>query len=153
MITCDAFLQEARTWLGTPFHHQGRVKNIGKKKGGCDCIGLIFGVCKALDLEGKQGVIHSFDITGYSREPNGMDLKRNLEKHLIEIDKNDIKPADILLFRFEENPQHVGIVSNYSDSQYGIIHCYAQARKVVEHILDDYWKNKIVAAYRLNSLK
>ena len=38
---------EARTWLGTPFHHQARAKGEA-----CDCAGLVIGVARALGVGG-----------------------------------------------------------------------------------------------------
>jgi hypothetical protein len=39
MFTRDAVIAEARSWLGTPWHHQASLKGVG-----CDCIGFIRGV-------------------------------------------------------------------------------------------------------------
>jgi cell wall-associated NlpC family hydrolase len=33
-FTREAVIAEARTWLGTPWHHQASLKGVG-----CDCIG------------------------------------------------------------------------------------------------------------------
>jgi cell wall-associated NlpC family hydrolase len=35
--TRTSILKEARTWIGTPYHHRGRVKGVG-----VDCGGLIY---------------------------------------------------------------------------------------------------------------
>lgn len=48
-------ISEAKTWLGTDFHHQRRVKISINHCGGCDCIGLIIGVATALNLRSKTG--------------------------------------------------------------------------------------------------
>jgi len=37
--TRRCILEEAQSWLGTPFHHKGRVKGVG-----CDCGGFIYEV-------------------------------------------------------------------------------------------------------------
>ena len=42
-INQKKIIKEARNWLGTPFHHQASRKNIG-----CDCIGFIIGIARAL---------------------------------------------------------------------------------------------------------
>ena len=36
-------VREARTWLGTPYLHQASVRGAG-----CDCLGLVRGVWRAL---------------------------------------------------------------------------------------------------------
>jgi len=39
----DEIVAAARTWLGTPYRHQGSVPGVG-----CDCLGLLRGVWRAL---------------------------------------------------------------------------------------------------------
>ena len=46
MITKEDVVREAKTWLGTPFHHQGRLKGVG-----VDCAGVIVCVAKELKLK------------------------------------------------------------------------------------------------------
>ena len=36
----DAIVTCARSWIGTRFHHQGRLKKTQSHKGGVDCLGL-----------------------------------------------------------------------------------------------------------------
>ena len=36
-------IAEARSWIGMPYRHQGSLKGIG-----CDCLGLVRGVWRAL---------------------------------------------------------------------------------------------------------
>ena len=148
MPSKQEILNEARLWVGTRFHHQGRIKKTHNNKGGCDCIGLIIGVCENLKITGNNILLSDLDRNDYSMEPDGILLKNTLDQNLREISLSDLSPADILLFRFNKDPQHVGIVSDYGDGELGIIHCYAQAKGVVEHSLDENWRGKIVSAYR-----
>lgn len=141
-----AIITEARSWLGTRFHHQGRKKGVG-----CDCIGLLIGVAEALALRSPVTgeLLTHYDQVGYSRYPDGTALQHNLSEYLGEIPLSDMAPGDVALFQFESNPQHVGIISGYGEGL-GIIHCYAQARKVVEHHFDASWRARLVAAYSLS---
>jgi NlpC/P60 family putative phage cell wall peptidase len=125
-----AIVEEARTWIGTPFKHQGRIKGLG-----VDCVGLIIGVAHFFKLT-------DFDYRNYSHTPDGFLMRQLLDQHLRSISIQDAKPGDIVLMRFEAEPQHVGILSDY-----GIIHAYAQVRHCVEHRLDNIWKSRIVGAY------
>ena len=43
MISRHAILTEARSWIGTPYQHQASAKGAG-----CDCLGLVRGVWRAL---------------------------------------------------------------------------------------------------------
>ncbi len=141
----ERIIAEARGWIGTPFHHQGRVKGEG-----CDCIGLIVSVAKNLNIpciKKSASCIAELDQTDYTRLPDGNRLYSELKKYLFEIPKEKIELADILLMHFDGNPQHVGLVSDYPEEKLGIIHCFADVGRVVEHRLDDYWQKKIVSAF------
>jgi NlpC/P60 family putative phage cell wall peptidase len=127
----------ARSWLGTRFHHQGRLKGVG-----CDCAGLVVGVCREL-------LIDVADKTDYTRQPDGVMMRQTCEQNMTEIAPTQITPGDVLLFRFDQHPQHVAIVGNYDHGGLSIIHAYAPSRKVIETRLDDVWMSRIVAAYRL----
>jgi cell wall-associated NlpC family hydrolase len=110
----------ARGWVGTPFHHQGRVRGVG-----CDCIGLVIGVAKEL------GIL-DYDYTGYGRIPNPLVFGRELAANLDRTDRPE--PGTVLWFAFNSAPQHVGIVTDT-----GLIHAYAVAGRVVETGLDPQW--------------
>ena len=131
MITREQVVLEARTWLGTPFHHQGRLKNVG-----VDCIGII--ICVANDLK-----LSDFKTTSYTRQPNGDMLRALLAQELIEIPIEEIQPADIALFRFENEPQHVGFITDI-----GLLHSYMQVKKCIETSLDEIWKSRMVSAFK-----
>jgi cell wall-associated NlpC family hydrolase len=124
----DAILAAARSYLGVRYHHQGR------NRAGMDCAGLI--VCVARDLG-----INAGDLTAYARRPDGRTLRNVIEAQAPGTDC--YKPGDILLMRFEADPQHLAIVTDH-----GMIHSYARARMVVEHRMDAVWTARIVAAYQ-----
>jgi NlpC/P60 family putative phage cell wall peptidase len=43
MTTREQIVASARSWLGTPYHHQASVRGVG-----CDCLGLIRGLWREL---------------------------------------------------------------------------------------------------------
>lgn len=134
---------QARSWIGTPFHHQARLK--GK---GCDCLGLIVGVVDELGLKDRNGVrLAAYDEVTYSKEPDGAYLARKLTGLLEEVPVAEARAGDLGLFKVRENPQHLAIFTDY-EGTLGMIHCYAQARRVVEHRLDADWKSRLVKVYR-----
>lgn len=120
---------EARTWLKTPFMHQGRVKGRA-----VDCAGLVVGVAQALGLP-------VLDMYGYSRTPHGDTLRQQLEAQTVKVPS--AHPGDIYLMRFEREPQHLGIASDI-----GLIHAFSSVGMVVEHALDAKWQKRVVAIYR-----
>lgn len=134
---------QARTWLGTPFHHQARLK--GK---GCDCLGLIIGVVDELGLVDSRGQpLAGYDEVTYSKEPDGAYLTQKLTALLDEAPVAQAQPGDLALFTVRDNPQHLAILTDY-EGGLGMIHCYAQARRVVEHRLDDDWRQRLVKVFR-----
>jgi NlpC/P60 family putative phage cell wall peptidase len=136
-------VNQARTWIGTPFHHQARLK--GK---GCDCLGLIVGVVDELGLKDSTGrMLASYDEVTYSKEPDGAYLIQKLTGLLEEVPIADASAGDLALFKVRENPQHLAILTDY-EGMIGMIHCYAQARRVVEHRLDDDWKSRLIKVFR-----
>lgn len=132
-------VEKAREYLGTPFHHQGRLKGIG-----IDCIGLLSCVAHELGIFTK-------DHTNYSRHPDGESLINELSKHLDEIPPSKMNIGDIIVFTISKRtkyPQHIGFVTDY-----GMIHTYQGSGKVVEHVLDDKWKRRICACFKFRNLK
>ena len=126
----------ARTYIDTPFHHQGRVKGVG-----IDCAGVIIGIGDELGLT-------NFTVTGYSRSPSENLIRKYLNEHFDEIPVDFVKEGDILLFCFDKEPQHVAIYTGEN-----LIHAFMQVRKCVEHSYDDLWKARTRGAYRYRGIE
>jgi len=120
----------ARTWIDTPFHHQGRVKNVG-----VDCAGLIIKVGHELGLL-------DFDVSNYGREPAKEMMQHYLNKYFERITK--LEDGCILLMKFVTEPQHLAIYTKDNT----IIHAYQSVKKCVEHTFNDKWAKRVVAMYR-----
>lgn len=146
----DEIVSCGRSWIGTRFAHQGRLKKTETHAGGVDCLGLLIGVAKELDIKDANGAaIGLQDTRDYTRTP---DTKRLYEALLHTLQQKPIGAAqagDIVLLNIQNSPQHLGILSTLDGGTMGIIHAYAQARKVVEHALDGYWRAQLVAVFRL----
>lgn len=133
MVSSEQVVLQARTWLHTPYHHQGRLKGVG-----VDCAGLIIGVAHELGLS-------SFDIEGYTARPNGDSLHQACQAQMQALTIEQLCPGDVLLFRFDAHPGHLGFLSG-TDT---LLHAYLPRRKVVEHSLDAAWWRQVVGCYRL----
>ena len=142
-IYSNKILRVAKSWIGTKFCYYGRVKINEQNKGGVDCIGLIMKVGEEVNSTFRGKNIISYDKNNYSKFPNFGELKTNLDRYFIPIKKEKAKIGDLIYFNFKNNLEHIGIISDT-----GIIHCYIEARGVVEHRIDDYWMNKAIAFYR-----
>lgn len=126
----SAFVAEARTWLDTPYRHQGRLKGVG-----VDCIGLVIGACRELGL-------FDLDVGAYPARPDGT-LRARIAEHSNAISYAEAQPGDVLLFHWAGVPTHVGIVTDPGH----LIHSYAVNRKVIEHRIDARWSSQIVCAF------
>lgn len=152
-ITREQVVATARQWLGTPFKHQGRTQSTAQQKGGCDCIGLLLGVVGNIYVQSGVDMLcpqrsYLLQAIGYGRLPDGQKLQLGLANYLYTAPLDELKTADILLCRLDENPQHVALVTDYAYGGLGMIHAYAQAKKVVENRMDEKWRSSVVAAYR-----
>ena len=143
MSRAEAIIAQARTWIGTPYHHQARLKGVG-----CDCLGLVVGVADELKMTNDNGqLLSSFDQTNYTRQPDGQLLTAKLQALLLEIPVSDMAVGDLALFKIEGNPQHMGLLTDY-EGGLGLIHSYGPSKKVVEHRLDKKWEQRIVKVFR-----
>ena len=145
MIERSLVVAEARSWLECPFHHQGRLKTIG-----VDCVGLVLCVAKQLKL-----IEADFDVQGYSRIPDGVNLLHIADSKLIRITKEEMQPGDILVVSFDKEPQHLGILGNYRHGGLSIIHAAGGGGndKVIETRLMFSSAMKFVAVYKLPGVK
>lgn len=134
----DELIKECRTYLDVPWRHQGRSRK------GVDCVGFILIALKSVKIP-------MLEIRGYSRNPDGVALKAIMDKQpsLYEVSA-PYKKGDIALLRIKREPQHVALLTESSTSNLGMIHSYnGGEKKVVEHDFADYWREKIIAMYRI----
>ncbi|WP_069437885.1 hypothetical protein [Methyloceanibacter methanicus] len=108
----DAIVSCARGWLGTPYHHQGSVRGAG-----CDCLGLIRGVWRALYGPEPE------TMPPYSRDWGNATGSETLIaaacRHLVPLDSvGDARPGDVLVFRMRDKgvAKHAGILSALPDA-------------------------------------
>lgn len=128
----------AREYIGTPYQHQGRLKGVG-----IDCVGLL--ICVGKDC----GYLPtSFDYNGYPRQADGFLLMDRLHQHLKPIKKIDMEPGDVVVVKFDQHPQHVGIVGDYRHGGLSIIHAASVHGEVIETRLLFTKAMQFVAAYR-----
>lgn len=142
-VSRAAIVAEARSWLGTPWQHQARVKGAG-----VDCAGLVIGVARALGI-----VAADMDVNGYARMPDGHSLLAHCDAWMQRIACTSARAGDVVVMRFDERPQHLAIAIDYPHGGLGIVHAFdSQDRKrarVVEHRLAPSLRGAIVAAYRM----
>lgn len=101
-----AVVAEVKTWLGTPYHHMGRIKG-----GGVDCATLIIEVYSA------AGVIQNFETEYY---PQDWMLHRDMERYMGTAEMRGAvefagppKPGDLLLVKFGRCFSHGAVVIDW----------------------------------------
>lgn len=142
-------IEIAKSFIGTPYHHQGRVKGL---RGGIDCCGLI--ICVAWELG-----ISDYDIDGYSMVADGVDLTREFETNCQRVAQG--RPGDIALIRVAGVARHCAILSFLGDKEnspstpntqhltptLSIIHSARTYKGCVEHVLDPVLESNIMAYF------
>jgi cell wall-associated NlpC family hydrolase len=136
MPTRAEIIAEARTWKGTQWSHQGRLKKIG-----VDCVGIVTETGKI------TGAMDAVTVTGYGREPDPIKMRRALKLHLNPVPKTEMKPGDIPWMRSGRHGQHLGIYTERNT----LIHAPIDGQ-VEETPLDDAWKARIIEVYRYRNL-
>ncbi|WP_181708736.1 NlpC/P60 family protein [Chthonobacter rhizosphaerae] len=88
-----AIVAEARSWVGTPYRHQASLKGVG-----CDCLGLVRGVWRALiGPEPETAPAYTPDWA----EAGGTEtLAEAAARHMTAVDPADALPGDVLLVRW-----------------------------------------------------
>jgi NlpC/P60 family putative phage cell wall peptidase len=127
----------ARTWLGTPYHHQASAKGAG-----CDCIGLVRGIWREVYGAEPQA------LPAYTRdwaEAQGREtLLEAARRHLAEVPPAEAQPGDVLIFRWRRNApaKHCAILSTST----AMIHALEGA-PVSEVSLSPWWRRRLAGAF------
>lgn len=131
---------EARSWVGTPFHHQSSIKHVG-----ADCLGVLRGVWRSIHGQ-EPCVIPSYAAT-WDEVSKTETLWRHLGRILCPIPLNSACSGDVVLFRMREGAvaKHIGILSQ---THVSFIHAYG-GHGVVESNLTLSWQRRIVASFRI----
>ena len=129
-------IAEAASWIGTPYQHQASVKGAG-----CDCLGLVRGVWRA--LYGNEPEALPPYTPDWAETGGGERLLEAARRHLME-KQGGAEPGDVLMFRIETSvpAKHCGILS----APGRVIHAY-WARSVTETRLGDWWTRRIAGVF------
>lgn len=131
-------IEVLRTQLGVKWQHQGRLPGVA-----LDCAGLVVWAA-------RECGVPAADLVTYERRPDANVLLAYIEKSgLSMVSKSNLEIGDLLVMQYDGNPQHLAVVTDITpDGHISIIHAAALARKVVEHLLTDDWRDKVVYVYR-----
>jgi cell wall-associated NlpC family hydrolase len=114
----SAVVAEALTWLGTPWHHRGRVKGAG-----VDCAQFV------IKAYAGAGVIADFDTGEYPRDWH---IHRDEERFLTfvpsfarEIGEREVGPGDLVLCKIGRVYSHGVIVTAWPQGVHAAINAGA----------------------------
>lgn len=122
-------VSEAMTWVGTPYHSHARIKGIG-----VDCAQFLAAVYES------AGIAAPLDLGKY---PSEWHIHQSEERFINALQKlavremadlDEVRPGDIIVFKYGRCFSHAGIVVNPSDGT--IIHSYIRIG-VTTHRLDE----------------
>ncbi len=136
MTLREQVVAEARSWIGTPYHHLGNIKG---PKGGVDC-GMII-----VEIMSKCGVFPWFDPRPYSRQ---FHLHKDVEwykGYLQErgrlVSRHSVRPGDVALFKIGRLFSHGSILTEWPS----VVHAVAMERCVLEMPVNKgMWKDREV---------
>lgn len=135
-------LDEARRWLGTPYRHQASRRGVG-----CDCLGLIRGIWRALYGEEPEALPAYTPDWG---EAGGAEhILDAAARHFTPMEAGQALPGDMLVFRWRRGnvAKHLGILS----APNRFIHAWEKAG-VVETGLVPSWALRVAATFRFPEL-
>lgn len=115
-------------------------------KVGLDCAGLIIYCLKDL-IEIKYGFNH-YNVNNAQNE-----ILEVLNEYFYIVNKNDLKIGDVVAFKFNNNVKHLALIKKIENDIITIIHVQQKDNKVIEHHLNNFFKDSIYNFYRLKILK
>jgi NlpC/P60 family putative phage cell wall peptidase len=136
--TRTRIVAEARAWIGTPYRHQASLQGIG-----CDCLGLVRGVWRALAGAEPEAVpAYAPDWA----EASGVEsLAEAAARHLVPLDdRNVFAPGDVILFRWRQNlpAKHAAIVTGAAL----MVHAHDGAC-IAEVAIAPWWRRRLAYAF------
>ena len=122
MVMRAAIVAEARAWIGTPFHHQARLKGVG-----VDCANLLVGVYSAV------GAVPAISLDHYPPDWHLHQDTPRFMAYLLQYAEpipasEQPQPGDIAMFRYGRQAAHGAIVSAWPL----VIHAWLDVGRVVE---------------------
>lgn len=133
----DTITTIARSYVGTRWHHCGRLKGVG-----IDCAGLV--ICTYAEL----GVV----LTDLGTYGDGADCFDAVVKAiapdciLIDTSAEPLQDGDIMIFRSRVCYNHIGIYSGHGN----MIHAYPTLERVVEQPISPAWFGRLARVYRVS---
>jgi NlpC/P60 family putative phage cell wall peptidase len=139
----DLVVAEARCWVGTPYQHQASLKGVG-----CDCLGLVRGVWRALyGIEPEATPAYAPDWA----EAGGREqLAEAARTHMTEIAPAEASQGDVLLFRWRPHmpAKHAAVLT----ARGRMVHAYDGAAVAEVHYAP-FWRRRVAFAFQFPTVE
>jgi cell wall-associated NlpC family hydrolase len=135
---------EARKRVGRPFAHQGHGP------GRFDCVGLVLDVGVAAGvLDWSPADPRWAPFRGYGPEGDPALLRAGLDTFFVRIPSDAWGLGDILWFRVQGQPRHLGLVAGPRS----LVHAHSVAGKVIESPFTPHVGAFVKAAWRYSGIR
>jgi NlpC/P60 family putative phage cell wall peptidase len=138
MVRRESIVAAARSWLGTPYHHQASLKAVG-----CDCLGLIRGIWR--ELYGPEPEAMPPYTRDWGNATGSETLLAAADRHLLRLDAVGAAGfGDVLVFRMRDEgvAKHAGILTGPAR----LVHAQ-EGLGVIEIELGRWWRRRAAAAF------
>jgi hypothetical protein len=137
----DRIADEALSWVGTQFRHQGRIKGRF-----VDCANFV-ALC-AINI-GLEGIAIP---SNYGRNEDGGEMLRLLDRYMVLVPQETMRRGDLIALcdevrREPDVPRHLIVVDEVKANTIYVID--ATERGVRRHRLDGRWLRRIHSVWRL----
>lgn len=138
----NALVEAARRYKGV-----ARFRHRGRSAGFLDCAGLGHRIYKDCGVELP-------DVRLYGPEPHNDGLIQHMTAalgepvHVAPVRREWLQIGDIVAFRFNVDPHHVGLISDYPTGGLAFIDADGMEGRVVERRLSDKYLAKITHVFR-----
>jgi len=143
----EQYIEALRSYIGTPFRHQGQSKQ------GMDCLGLLIAAGRDIGLEVPSNLTYMPNPDSGELEKRSKQFLRQLPYNRLQRVGNQIQPGDVLTFWIVERgqPKHFAVYTGldnhgresvihaYSRKQYGVIETTI-ANKFLSRRIDKAWR-------------
>lgn len=137
-VSSGRIVTSARSWIGTPYHHQACLKGVG-----VDCLGLVRGVWREIyGCDAETPPAYSPDWAEADQTERMLAAAR---RHLIEVDAGAQLPGDVVIFRLKRGvvAKHAAILSGP-----GIMIHAMEGVPVSEVVMSSWWQRRVAAVFR-----
>jgi NlpC/P60 family putative phage cell wall peptidase len=142
-LTREAIVAEALAWRGTPYRHQASLKGVG-----CDCLGLVRGVWRAL-IGDEPEPLPAY-TPDWAEARAAETLAEAGARHFVAVPLAEAAAGDVVLFRWRASlpAKHAAILI----SPDRFVHAQ-QGAAVATAAFSPWWRRRTAYAFRFPGVR